>query len=154
MNAVNSDLVWLLFVRVQLDDHAPGTLVPRLDLILDVEVVTDPGHLLGRLERFTQRQDGPAIEAHLQSMPVAPAGRLSAVIARAIPERSASRSNAPRPSTPALRPLLLQTRGRLAVPDPWDEVDAFEGAALGDAVGQLAREADAGGPVVLNGIDP
>lgn len=56
--------------------------------------------------------------------------------------------------TPGLRPLLLQTRGRLAVPDPWDEVDAFEGAALGDAVGQLARKANARGPVVFDGVDP
>ena len=51
-----------------------------------------------------------------------------------------------RPTTPALRPLLLQTRGRLAVPNPRNEVDALEGAARGDAVRQLAREAHGGGP--------
>ena len=51
-------------------------------------------------------------------------------------------------------PLRLQTCGRLPVPDSGDEVDAVEGAALGDALGQLARKPYAGGPVVLDRGDP
>ena len=51
-------------------------------------------------------------------------------------------------------PLFLQMRGRLAVPDPGDQMDAVEGAALSDAVGEFACMAYAGASIVLDRVDP
>jgi hypothetical protein len=69
-NTVNIDLGWLLLVRVEFDDHALGGLVPRLDDILNVEVVGPPRHFLSSLERFTQRQDRSPVDAHHQIVTV------------------------------------------------------------------------------------